>query len=256
MAGTLLFDLSPEGIATITINRPEAHNALDLETMRQFAGLIPPLAHDSRVRALILTGAGRVAFCSGGDVVELSRHPSAEDAAYMIGLMGEALLALERLPVPVIAAINGYALGGGSEIAVACDLRIMEEQARMGFVQARMGLTPGWGGGQRLMRLAGYAKALEILLDARAMNPQDLLACGLVNRVVPTGEALPQALELAQRVAQLPASVVRTIKSLLQTGTNQPYERALRHERALFPALWASEAHRNAVEQFLNRDRR
>ena len=223
--------------------------------MRQFAGLIPQLARDSRVRALVLTGAGRSAFCSGGDVVELSRYPLMEDGAYMSGLMSEALLALERLPVPVIAAINGYALGGGSEIAVACDLRLVEVQIRMGFVQARLGLTPGWGGGQRLMRLVGYARAMEILLEARLLTAEELLRLGLATRMVPAGEALPQALAFAQQVAQLPPGVVRAIKTLLQAGIRESYEQALQTERAVFPPLWASDAHLRAVEKFLNREK-
>jgi enoyl-CoA hydratase len=251
MADSLLFETDADGIATLTFNRPEAHNALDLETMRQFAEIIPVLATDTELRVLILTGAGDTAFCSGGDLIELSQYPTAEDAIMMIGLMSDALLGLERIPVPVIAAINGYALGGGSEMAVACDMRIVDEQARMGFVQIRLGLTPGWGGGQRLMRLVGYAKAFEILLEGRPMQADELLECRLVNRVVPTGTARHHALEFARHIAQFSPDVVRGVKRLLQSGLNEDYEDALQDERSVFPPLWAGEAHLKAVQEFL-----
>jgi enoyl-CoA hydratase len=202
---------------------------------------------------VILTGTGHDAFCSGGDLIELSAYPSEDDARNMIGLMGDALLKLERLPVPVIAAINGYALGGGSEVAMACDLRIADETARMAFVQIRMALTPGWGAGQRLLRLVGYARAMELLLRGNVMQGAELATAGLVNQVVETGGALPYALQLAEQIAASPPDVVRGIKQLLQAGLNQPYEQALQIEREIFPPLWAADAHLQAVEQFLNR---
>jgi enoyl-CoA hydratase/carnithine racemase len=252
MSESLLLEMRANGVAVLTFNRPHARNALDLDAMRRFAEIIPQL--DSRLRVLVLTGAGESAFCSGGDLVELSLYPSVDDARQMTALMGDALLALERLPVPVIAAINGYALGGGSEIAVACDLRIVDQQARLGFVHINLALTPGWGGGQRLLRLVSYTRALEILLEGRPMNADELLTLGLVNRVVPSGTALNHALEFAARIAQHPPDVVRAVKTLLQAGLNQPYEQALQAERAVFPPLWAA-AHLTAVQTFLDRQK-
>jgi enoyl-CoA hydratase len=221
--------------------------------MRRIADVVPELASDRSLRVLVLTGAGEAAFCSGGDLVELSRYPSALDAEAMIALMGDALLALERLPVPVIAAINGYAVGGGSEVAVACDLRIVDEQARMGFVQIRLGLTPGWGGGQRMMRLVGYGKALEILLEGRPLHADELRSLGLANRVVQAGTALQHALNFARQVAQWSPDVVRAVKTLLQAGLNKPYDTALEVERSVFPPLWAADAHLDAVQTFLEK---
>ena len=163
MTNKLLIENRADGVTILTFNRPETRNALDLETMQAFRDAVDDLAHESKLRAVILTGAGSDAFCSGGDLIELSGYPSEADARNMIGLMGDALLKLERLPVPVIAAINGYALGGGSEVAMACDLRIADGTARMAFVQIRMALTPGWGAGQRLLRLVGYARAMRVI---------------------------------------------------------------------------------------------
>ena len=155
--------------------------------------------------------------------------------------------------MPIIAAINGYALGGGSEIAVACDLRVIDENARIGFVQAKRGLTPGWGGGQRLLRLVGYARAMEILLGAKVLKPEEIRALGLANRLMPPGEALAGALDLAHQFTQLDPDVIRSIKTLLRAGLCQPYEDALLTERALFPPLWVGETHMKSVDEFLNR---
>lgn len=251
MTDKLILQHHPDGVAVLIFNRPQSRNALDLATMRRFAETIAALHEDHALRVLVLAGAGEQAFCSGGDLLELSAYPAADEGAAMSALMGDALLALERLPVPVIAAVNGYALGGGSEIALACDLRIVDENVRFGLVQIRMGLTPGWGAGQRLLRLVGYSRALDILLRGQAMQAEELVALGLVNQVVTAGTALPHALERARQIAEAPPDVVRGIKALLQAGINQPYTDALNTERELFPALWAADAHLDAVAHFL-----
>lgn len=243
-------------ISVLRFNRPDALNALNIATMQQFAEAVQSLVERDDLRAVIVTGAGERAFSSGGDLYELAQRPTADDARHFITIMGDALLGLERLPVPVIAAINGYALGGGSEIALACDLRIVDEAARMGFVQINMGLTPGWGAGQRLLRLVGYSRAMQILLEGRVMTAGELQANGLVNDIVPAGKALDAALSLARQIASRPPDVVRGIKALLQAGLNAPYDHALRVERDIFPPLWAADAHHQAVEAFLKRQQK
>jgi enoyl-CoA hydratase/carnithine racemase len=253
IAGKILLDYPADGIAVLTFNRPQARNALDLESMRLFMATVAHLTTDASLRVLVVTGAGETAFCSGGDLVELSRYPSESDALEMITLMGDALLALEHLPVPVIAAINGYALGGGSEIALACDMRIVDVDVSLGLVQIRLGLTPGWGAGQRLRRMVGYARAMDLLLRGHVMHAPEVEALGLANRIVERGSALPQALRIARHIAESPPDVVRGIKALLQAGVNQPYDMALQTERAIFPPLWAAEPHLQAVADFLNR---
>jgi enoyl-CoA hydratase len=256
MTNSLLVENRSDHIAILTINRPAQRNALDLATMHAFSEAVTCLATDSQLRAVIITGAGTDSFCSGGDLVELHKYSTDDDAHMMITLMGDALLALERLPVPVIAAINGYALGGGSELALACDLRIADEKARMGFVQAKMALIPGWGSGQRLLREVGYARAMDMLLTARVLQAPELLANGLVNQVVEAGSALDHALAYVEGFINHPLPVIHSIKVLLQAGLNQPYKAALQTERSLFPPLWAAESHIQAVEAFLNRDRK
>lgn len=250
---TLLINEHAGGIVVLTFNRPQAHHALTLAMMQAFADAVAGLHALPQLRAVILTGAGDSAFCSGGDLLELSGYPTEADALAFITVMGDALHRLEALSVPVIAAINGYALGGGSEIALACDFRIASENARMGFVQIRNAVIPGWGGGQRLLRLVGYSQALDLLLSARTLTATDAHALGLVNRVVEAGQALPGALAWAEEIAALPVDVVRSMKALLHAGLTLPYAAALDAERALFPPLWAAEPHLNAVAEFLKR---
>ena len=250
---TLACQVNDADIALLTIRRPERRNALDLATMAAFSEAIARLLEDTAVRALVITGAGTSAFCSGGDLRDLSARLTAEEGAAMTAQMGDALVALEALPFPVIAAINGYALGGGSELALACDLRIIDQAAELGFVHLRRGLIPGWGGGQRLLRLVGYSKALELLVRAQPLSADDLRALGLVSEVAPPGEALPAALALAQTIAQHDPAAVRAAKALLQAGLRQPYAEALVAERGLFPALWVGEAHLAAMRAFLEK---
>lgn len=238
----------------MTIARPQRRNALDTATMTQMAATIDALAQDSAVRALIVTGEGQDAFCSGGDLDDLSHRLSVEDAAQMTALMGNALLALERLPFPVIAAINGYALGGGSELALACDVRVIDQTARLGFIHLRRGLIPGWGGGQRLLRTVGYARAFELLMRAQPLDADEIAKLGLAMTIMPPGEALDGALALAQRIASLDQAAVTAAKAMLQAGLNQPYEAALARERALFPALWTGETHQAAMRAFVERE--
>jgi enoyl-CoA hydratase len=255
MTDKLLLTRQTNGVAIITLNRPEALNALSLDMMPRLAQMIATLAQDADLRVVIITGAGEKAFSSGGDLTQLKDKVTEADGAYLSRVMSDALLALERLPVPVIAAINGYALGGGSEIALACDLRVVDDKVRFGLVQIKMGLTPGWGAGQRLLRLVGYARALEILLRGQPMTAADLVTLGLATQVAPTGQALSVALLLANEIATADASVVRAIKRLLQAAWQQPYEQALQTEHLLFAPLWAAEPHWQAVQQFINRQK-
>ncbi|NWF68124.1 MAG: enoyl-CoA hydratase/isomerase family protein [Chloroflexi bacterium] len=253
MSETLLLETPFAGARVLTINRPQALNALDLATMQAFATAVGQVAADDSLQVLVVTGAGRSAFCSGGDLSELSTRVTGEEALAMTTLMGDALRRLEDLPIPVIAAVNGYALGGGSEIALACDLRVVDAKARLGFAQGKMALIPGWGGGQRLLRLVGYARALEFLLNAHTLYADDLKALGLANRVAMDGHALDEALQWARQIAALPRDLLRAQKALLQAGLRRTYDDALTLERNLFPALWESEAHWEAVKAFLQR---
>lgn len=254
MTEKILYETKDNGIGILTFNRPDALNALDLETMHRFAECIQAIQTDDTLRVLILTGAGEKAFCSGGDLHELSKLTTEDDARMFITLMGDALRTMEQLPIPVIAAINGYALGGGSEIAVACDMRIVDDHTRMGFIQIRLALTPGWGAGQRLLQHVGYPKAMDLLLHGHVMHAHELIEVGLANKVVDQGTALEHTLYFAEHIVQHPPQAVRGVKALLRAGLETPYEDALTFERDLFPPLWAAEPHIAAVDAFLKKN--
>lgn len=240
-----------DGIHVITFNCPRALNALDVDTMQRFSDAVDALEHDESLRVLILRGAGERAFCSGGDLNDLADRDTEDKARHFSMIMGDALLRMERLPVPVIAAVNGYALGGGAEIALACDMRIVDEKARLGMVHMRMGVTPAWGAGQRLMRLVGYSRAMHILLRSHVMHAQELKELQLALNVVEQGQAFEFAIAYARHIVQCPPETVRGVKALLQAGWYNSYEDALMIERDIFPPLWAGDAHAEAVAQFL-----
>lgn len=256
MTNSLLVDNRTDHITILTLNRPAQRNALDLATMHALAHAVTTLENDPLIRAVIITGAGSESFCSGLDLYEFSIRTSADEARSMLSLMSDTLMRLENLPVPVIAAINGYALGGGSELAVACDLRIADEQTRLGFVHAKNALTTGWGASQRLLRIVGYARAMDILLTSRVLRAPELLAIGLANRVVEAGSSLEHAIHYAQYISQNSLAVVKGMKALLQTSLNEPFETVQNLERELFPPLWEAPEHVRSVEAYLRRDRK
>ncbi|MBT3391859.1 MAG: enoyl-CoA hydratase/isomerase family protein [Chloroflexi bacterium] len=238
-----------ENIFLLEVSRPERRNALNWESMAAFAKAIEAAHAQPDLQALILTGSGST-FIAGGDLKALHNAVSEADGKRLSQMMSHALNRLEALPCPVIAAINGPARGGGAEIALTCDLRIVAENASLGFVQISLGLTPGWGGGQRLLHLVGYSRAMEILLTGRILPADELLTLGLCNRVVPEQQALDSALGLARQIAARPPEAVRAIKQLLRNGLTLPPTMAAAHEQALFPPLWASDAHHQAVEHW------
>lgn len=240
------------GVARLRLNRPEALNALNWQAMDRFAELIDQLGQMDDLRALVVHGAGR-AFCSGGDLYELHQFPEHGDGERLAAVMGDALDRLEALPCPTIAAIEGPALGGGAEIALACDLRVMAAGAAFGMMHLRLAITPAWGGGQRLLRLVGYARAMHWLASARVLSAEEALSHGLALELVAEKQAYPRALDIATQIARRDPASVRAVKRLLLAGRRQPYERALALERDEFPPLWAAKPHLEASEQFVSR---
>lgn len=239
------------GVATLTVNRPQVRNGLDWEAMRAFAAAVERAAKTRDLRALIVTGAGET-FVSGGDLKALAPYTKRSDGLRLAVIMGRALSKLRALHCPTIAAINGPARGGGAEIAVACDQRVMAEDADIGFVHARLGITTAWGGARYLLQLVGYPMALELLATARVLGAQEAKSIGLVDHVCAAGGALQTAGEMARQMAQHPAEAVRAAKRLLRFAVASPL--AARHaERRLFSYLWDSEFRRQAVARFLNR---
>jgi enoyl-CoA hydratase len=244
--------VSEPGIALLQVSRPEVRNALDWQAMDDFAACVEQAAAQPGLRALIVTGS-ETAFIAGGDLKALAAFRSRDDGARLAAGMSAALRRLEALPYPVLAAMNGPARGGGVEIALACDLRVAATDADIGFVQITLGLTPGWGAGQRLMRLVGYPRALEWLATGRILSAAEALSAGVVNRIAGPGQALPAALDLGREIAFQPPEAVRALKRVLRGGLLLPGEAAAAAEQSEFPALWAADAHFQAVERFLNR---
>jgi enoyl-CoA hydratase len=252
---TILFEARPDHTATLCLNRPHALNALTWEAMDEFSATIDRIAGDSSLRALVVHGAGK-AFCSGGDLLELHSYPSHRDGQRLAQVMGDALEQLEALPFPTIAAIEGPALGGGAELALACDMRIMAEGASLGMMHIKLGISPAWGGGQRLLRLVGYARAMEWLATGVVHDAGQAASHGLVNHVTDRGGALPHALDLASRIAQASPQAVTAVKTALRAGLTMAVDAATQVERKLFPVLWASEPHLEASARFVERKTR
>lgn len=245
------FEVDSQGVGMLTVNRPRVRNALSWEAMQGFANVVESIHAHRQLRALIVTGAGE-AFIAGGDLSELQHYPTREDGLRLATIMGTALNRLEALPCPTIAALNGPARGGGAEIAVACDIRIMAENASVGFVHTTLGLIPGWGGGQRLLRIVGYPIALELLATGRVLTASEAQALQLINQITPVGQAVTAAQALAAQIAANPPMAVQIAKRVLRFGLIYPQNSALDKERAEFPALWESDFRQAATRKFLD----
>jgi enoyl-CoA hydratase/carnithine racemase len=236
-------------IGILTVNRPTVRNALNWEAMADFAAAIEQAHATPDLRALIVTGAGR-AFISGGDVAELHDYKTEDDGRRMITLMGDALNRLAELPCITIAAQEGPARGGGCEVALACDWWVAAEDADIGFVQIRLGLTTGWGGAVRLFQLVGYARALDLLTLGRVISATEAHDLGIVTHLTPPDKPLQSALNFADALTQYDSVAMRVYKRILKAAHPSLAE-AQAIERAEFPKLWVAEAHVKAVEKFL-----
>ena len=209
-------------VAVVTINRPEALNALNSQVLTDLDGILTQIDQDKEVFAVIITGAGR-SFVAGADIGEMVNFTSAEGKDF--GLHGNGVfLKIENLRVPVIAAINGFALGGGCELSMACDIRLASEKAKFGQPEVGLGITPGFGGTQRLPRIVGVSKAMELILTAKIIGAEEAKAIGLVNDVYAPEELMDKALELANAIcANAPIAVAeskRCIRKGMQTDIN------------------------------------
>lgn len=245
-------ELSRENsIATLRVNRPEARNALNWTAQEQFAAAVAEVERDTAVRVLIITGAGDKAFVSGGDLKELSQHPEQEAGERLNRVMRDALVKLTQLPIPVIAAVNGDAFGGGCEILTACDLRLAASHARFCFAQVRNALCTGWGGTGRLVNLLGQSHALDLLLTARVFNVEEAQQIGLVQQVVADEVALETAVtQLAHALTQLPQHALAASKRLIYAANNASLTATNQLETELFVNLWAEPDHLEALAAF------
>ena len=238
-------------IAIITINRPKALNALNSEVLDDLNAVLDGVDLEV-VRCLILTGAGDKSFVAGADIGEMSTLTKAEGEAF--GKKGNDIFRrLETFPIPVIAAINGFALGGGCEISMSCDFRICSENAIFGQPEVGLGITPGFGGTQRLARLIGAGMAKQLIYTARNIKADEALRIGLVNQVVALEELLPTAEKLASTIAQNAPIAVRACKKAINDGLEVDMDKAIEIEEKLFGSCFESEDQREGMANFLRK---
>jgi enoyl-CoA hydratase len=252
MADTLLLVTRDGAVATVTVNRPDKLNALNSATIDELRRAMLDLRHDPEVRAIVLTGAGPKAFVAGADIRELaSLDPM---AARGVAERGQHVFDLvEHLGKPVVAAVNGFALGGGCELAMACTLRVAADTAKFGQPEVNLGLIPGYGGTQRLPRLVGRGCALELLLSGDAIDAQEAHRIGLVNRVVPAADVLATAQSIAGALAAKAPQAVRAILDAVARGLEVPLAQGLAHEAALFGLVATTEDMKEGTRAFLEK---
>ncbi len=240
-----------DGLGLLTINRPAVLNALDLRTVDELAEVVAEVERGS-ARALLITGAGERAFVAGADVAAMAAMGQAEVRAFIE--RGQALLErLERLPVPTIAAVNGFALGGGCELALACDLVYASERARFGLPEVGLGIIPGFGGTQRLPRRIGAMRALELILTGEPCDAARARELGLVLEVLPPERLLPHAQEQARRILARGPLAVAQAKRLVHAGAGLPLAAACELERQGFAATLATADAREGLRAFVER---
>jgi enoyl-CoA hydratase/carnithine racemase len=255
------FTVDRAGLGQLTFHKPETRNALTWESMAQFAGFVGEIIdtvnseESPRLRALILYGDGG-SFCAGGDLNDVHLHDKKSDAEWMASIMGDALDQLERLPIPSIAAIEGAAYGGGAEIALACDFRLMGTSSRMGWVQTSLGITTGWGGSQRLLRLIGYPRAVDYLMSSRVIDAEEAHRLGLAHRITEDGKVLESAKALSLELMKFDPDVLGAIKEILLAEIHGPPGSSSARERKLFPELWISKTHMQAMQAMTERHRK
>lgn len=220
-----------DAVATVTLNRADAMNALSKALRADLAAAMRALAADDSVRAIVLTGAGERAFTAGLDLKELGADTSNLGAANATSADENPVKAIELCPQPVIGAINGVAITGGFEVALACDIRIASTNARFADTHARVGVMPGWGLSQKLSRLIGISRAKELSLTGNFLDAETACSWGLVNRVVAPGDLLPAAQALARDIASADPAMVRAYKSLIDDGYALPFGEAMALEQ-------------------------
>lgn len=238
-------------VATLTINRPDKLNALNIETRGRMVRELDELAKNDDVRVVVITGAGDKAFVAGADISEFEGRSPVEQ--YRVMTDSSVFLAVDRFPKPTIAAINGFCLGGGCELAMACDIRIASERAKLGQPEINLGLLPGGGGTQRLPRLVGMGAALKLLYTGDFIRADEAHRIGLVDEVVPAGDVAARAKELAEAIAAKSPVALRLIKQAVRTSLRTPLDEGLSQEVSLFALAFASEDMKEGVDAFLNK---
>ncbi|WP_026143797.1 enoyl-CoA hydratase-related protein [Xanthomonas sp. SHU 308] len=252
MSGTPVLADTQGAIRILTVNRADKLNALNRQVLQALDAAFAAAADDPQIRVVVLTGAGEKAFVAGADIAEMNELTPVQGRDF--SQLGQRLMRrIERMPKPVLAMVNGFALGGGLELAMACHLRVAAEGARLGQPEINLGLIPGFGGTQRLLRLVGRAAALELCLLGAPIDAARALQLGLVNRVVAAGDLQATTLQLAQQLADAAPLALRGILDAIQIGGESAIEQGLEYETAQFGLLFSSEDMREGTRAFLER---
>jgi len=247
----ILFQVA-EGVATITFNRPKVLNAMNSEVMAELAHALKACDQDDAVKALILTGSGEKAFVAGADISQMQNNTPAEVTKFM-ELGQETLRFLETMGKPSIAAVNGFALGGGTEIALACDMRIASENAMFGQPEILIGILPGWGGTQRLPRLVGMGIAKELILGGGQINAQRAYEIGLVNKVAPLTSLMDEAQKMAGKFTKLPGFALKMAKNSINYGYDISLDNAIRLEVTSVAQCFSTQDQKEGMKAFLEK---
>ncbi len=257
MDETPLYMLHTEdGVALLTLNRPEVHNALNRALRHQLMALFPQLDRDPQVKVLIITGAGDKAFCTGADLKERSAGSTADMIDERRQVMARWAHALADVSKPVIAAINGYCMGGGLELALQCDIAIAAENAVFALPEVTHGFFPGGGACQRLPRLVGHQIARELVLTGRRWDAAEAKSFGLVGRVVPPGRALDEAMSMGRRIASFPATGVAQAKRALNHALETGLSAGLRFDTEAWVSCMHSDEWKHKLEAFARGERK
>lgn len=239
-------------IAVATINRPKALNALNSQVLEDIGELLDAVCADSEIRALVITGAGEKAFVAGADIAEMSTLNAEKGTAF--GKKGnDVFRRLETLPIPTIAAVNGFALGGGCELSMSCDIRICADTAVFGQPEAGLGITPGFGGTQRLARLVGPGMAKQLIYTAKNIKADEALRIGLVNAVYPLEDLLPAAEKMATTIAKNAPIAVRACKKAINDGLQVDMDQAVVIEEKLFGQCFGTADQKEGMAAFLEK---
>ena len=250
---TVLFHIDGH-IATITINKPQVLNALSTEVLTDLNHALDEVEKTENIYAVIITGAGEKSFVAGADISEMKDKNKTQAAEY--GAFGnKVFLRIENFPCPVIAAVNGFALGGGCELAMACDIRIASETARFAQPETGLGITPGFGGTQRLARLVGAGRAKELIYTCRTIKAEEALAIGLVNKVTKPEALMQETLAMAQTICQKAPFAIKQAKAAINKGLQVSIDKALAIETEEFAQCFTTEDQKMAMNAFVKKEK-
>ena len=243
-----------DGIGILYINRPDAMNALNTGVLEEIIQAVGEISRDNEIQVLIITGAGDKSFVAGADIKEMHALTAVEGREF--GYIGQAAFrAIEKLEKPVIAAVNGFALGGGCELAMAADIRLASEKAKFGQPEVGLGITPGFGGTQRLPRLVGEGRAMELILTANTINAEEAYRIGLVNHIYPAADLLDETRKMARKIMANAPLAVKYAMSAVNKGLQTDIDTGMAIEADLFGICFATEHQKAGMGAFLNKEK-